>query len=51
MVPAEDPDYGYEGEAWPSHQRADRDAVLQPPDPELRPSPKVIENAQAGAGA
>jgi hypothetical protein len=40
MVPAEDPDYGYEGEAWTSHQRADRDAVLQPPKPELRPSPK-----------
>jgi len=50
MVPAEDPD-GYEGGAWPRRQRADSDAVLQPPKPELRPSPKVIENAQAEAGA
>ena len=45
MIPAEDPDYGYEGEAWPAYQRPDRDAVLQPPKPELRPSPKVIEHA------
>ena len=37
MIPAEDPDYGYEGEAWPAYQRPDRDAVLQPPKPELRP--------------
>jgi hypothetical protein len=51
MVPAEDPDYGYEGEAWSSHQQADRDAVLQPPKPELRPSQKVIEQAQAQAEA
>jgi len=28
-VPAEDPDYGYEGEAWPAWQKPDRDAVLQ----------------------
>jgi hypothetical protein len=50
MVPAEDPDYGYEGEAWPSWQRPDRDAVLQPPKPELRPSPRVLEHAEAEAG-
>lgn len=51
MVPAEDPDYGYEGEAWPAARPADREAVLQPPQPELPPSPRVIEHAQAEAGA
>ena len=51
MVPAEDPDYGYDGEAWPAYQRPDRDAVLQPPKPELRPSQKVIEHVEAEAGA
>ncbi len=51
MVPAEDPDYGYEGEAWPSWQRADRGAVLQPPKPELKPSHRVLEHAQTEAGA
>jgi TrwC relaxase/AAA domain len=45
MVPAEDPDYGYEGEAWPAYRRPDRNAVLQPPKPELRPSPRVLEHA------
>jgi hypothetical protein len=38
LVPAEDPDYEYEGEAWPLWQAPDRDAVLQPPKPQLRPS-------------
>jgi hypothetical protein len=47
MVPAEDPDYGYDGEAWPAYQRPDRDAVRQPPKPELRPFARVIEQAQA----
>jgi hypothetical protein len=50
-VPAEDPDYEDEGEAWPAWQRPDRDAVLQPPKPELRPSPRVMEHAQAETGA
>jgi hypothetical protein len=45
MVPAEDPDHEDEGEAWPAWQRPDRDAVLQPPKPELRPSQRVIKAA------
>jgi hypothetical protein len=45
MVPSEDPDYEPEGEAWPSRPARDRDAVLQPPKPELRPSPRVVERA------
>jgi hypothetical protein len=49
MVPSEDPDLQDEGEAWPSWHRPARDAVLQPPKPELRPSPRVIEvEAEAG---
>src|SRR5262249_3736259 len=36
MVPDEDPDYGFIGQAWPWQER-DPDAILQPPKPELRP--------------
>jgi hypothetical protein len=36
MVPDEDPDYGFLGQAWPWQER-DPDAILQPPKPELRP--------------
>jgi len=36
MVPDEDPDYDFIGQAWPWQQR-DPDAILQPPKPELRP--------------
>jgi AAA domain/TrwC relaxase len=44
QVPAEDPDYAPEGEAWPSAwPRHDRDAILQPPPPELRPSQAVAD--------
>jgi hypothetical protein len=50
MVPAEDPDCGYEGEAWPVARQPDRDAVLQRPLPELRPAPHVLEQAQLEAG-
>jgi hypothetical protein len=35
MVPDEDPDYGFLGQAWPWRER-DPDAILQPPRPELR---------------
>ena len=36
MVPDEDPDYEFIGQAWPWQER-DPDAILQPPKPELRP--------------
>jgi len=36
LVPDEDPDYGFIGQAWPWQER-DPDAILQPPRPELRP--------------
>ncbi len=41
LVPAEDPDYGYEGLAWPAWADRDRDAILQPPKPEIRPAATV----------
>jgi len=44
QVPAEDPDYAPDGEAWPSAWPGhDRDAILQPPPPELRPSQAVAD--------
>lgn len=46
MVPAEDPDAGYDGEAWPAWQRPDKAAVLQPPKPALRPSEAVARAAE-----
>jgi len=36
MVPDEDPDYGFLGQAWPWQER-DPDAILRPPKPEIRP--------------
>jgi hypothetical protein len=41
MVPAEDPDYEDKGEAWPVWLPRDREAVLQPAGPLLRPSPRL----------
>jgi hypothetical protein len=46
MVPAEDPDYEADGEAWPAWQRPDKAAVLQPPKPALRPSEAVARAAE-----
>jgi len=48
-VPSEDPDAQDEGEAWPTWFRRDRDAILQPPRPEMKPSPRVIELANERA--
>jgi AAA domain/TrwC relaxase len=54
MVPDEDPDYGFLGQAWP-WQEPDPDAILQPPKPEIRPCAGVerltryeIEDREAG---
>ena len=52
MVPAEDPDWQDEGEAWPTAWPSrDRDAVLQPPKPEMRPAPQVEREAEAREAA
>jgi AAA domain/TrwC relaxase len=44
-VPAEDPDYGDLGQAFPAWPGPRKDAILQPPKPEIRPSAKVLEAA------
>jgi conjugative relaxase-like TrwC/TraI family protein len=42
MVPHEDTEWGDLGEAWPAW-RAQREAILQPPKPEIPASPRVME--------
>jgi hypothetical protein len=42
-VPSEDPDFGDLGEAWPTWTERDRDAILQPPKPEMRPAQAVAQ--------
>ena len=44
-VPSEDPDFGDLGQAFPPWPRPARDAILQPPKPEIRPSPEVLQRA------
>jgi hypothetical protein len=45
LVPSEDADYEPLGLAWPTWFERDRDAILQPPKPEMRPSPLVLQRA------
>jgi conjugative relaxase-like TrwC/TraI family protein len=44
-VAPEDPDSGPLGQAFPPWPGPARDAILQPPKPEIRPSPKVLQRA------
>ena len=43
MVPSEDPDWGDLGEAFPAWQAPGRDAILQPPKPQITPSAKILQ--------
>ena len=45
-IPAEDPDYGDLGQAFPPWPAPVRDAILQPPKPEIQPSARILERAQ-----
>ena len=45
MVPSEDPDWGDLGEAFPAWQALSRDAILQPPKPQIPPSAKILQLA------
>jgi hypothetical protein len=45
MIPSDDPGYGFLGQAFPSWPGEGRDAILQPPKPEIRPSLQVLERA------
>ena len=44
-VPSEDPDYGDLGQAFPPWPGPAKDAILQPPKPEITPSPQVLQRA------
>ncbi len=44
-VPSEDPDYGDLGQAFQPWPGPARDAILQPPKPEIRPSLQVLQRA------
>jgi conjugative relaxase-like TrwC/TraI family protein len=44
-VPSEDPGYGDLGQAFPPWPGPARDAILQPPKPEIRPSSHVLQRA------
>jgi hypothetical protein len=44
-VPSEDPDYGDLGQAFSPWPGPARDAILQPPKPEITPSPRVLQRA------
>jgi hypothetical protein len=43
MIPSEDPDYGSLGPAFPAWNRPRREPILQPPKPEIPPSPRILE--------
>jgi TrwC relaxase/AAA domain/Domain of unknown function (DUF5710) len=45
-VPADDHEMQDEGEAWPALRPRERDAILQPPPPEMPASPRVVERAR-----
>jgi len=44
-IPSQDPDYGDLGQAFPAWPRPGHDAILQPPKPEIRPSPRILQRA------
>jgi conjugative relaxase-like TrwC/TraI family protein len=44
-IPSEDPDHGDLGQAFPAWPGPDKDAILQPPKPQIRPSARVLERA------
>ena len=44
-VPSEDPDWDDLGDAFPSWKPPGRDAILQPPKPQITPSAKILQLA------
>ena len=44
-IPSEDPDYGDLGLAFPAWPGPATDAILQPPKPEIPPSPQILQRA------
>jgi hypothetical protein len=44
-IPSEDPDHGDIGQAFPSRPGQGKDAILQPPKPQIRPSARILQRA------
>ncbi len=42
-IPSEDPDYGDLGQAFPAWTGPGQEPILQPPKPEIPPSPRVLQ--------
>ena len=42
-IPSQDPDYGDLGPAFPDWTGAGREPILQPPKPEIPPSPMILQ--------
>jgi hypothetical protein len=45
QIPSEDPDYGDLGPAFPAQTSRGREPILQPPKPEIPPSPRILDRA------
>jgi hypothetical protein len=45
-MPSEDPDFDDIGPAFPAWTPPGRDAILQPPQPQIQPATKILELAQ-----
>ena len=43
MIPSEDPDYGDLGPAFPAWSGSGREPILEPPKPEIPPSPQILQ--------
>ena len=46
MVPGEDPVWGDLGKTLPGRQASGREAILQPPKPEIIPSARILQLAE-----
>jgi len=44
-IPSEDPDHGDLGQAFPPWPAPAKDAILQPPKPEIPPSERILDRA------
>jgi conjugative relaxase-like TrwC/TraI family protein len=49
-VPSQDPEAEDEGMAWPEREARQREAILQPPKPEIKPAAQVMEKARQREG-
>jgi hypothetical protein len=43
VIPADDPDFDNLGPAFPAWAAPARDAILQPPTPQIEPSERILE--------